>query len=76
MQFNGPAIRALRKCQRITQVELAKAARVSQGHIANVEAGRDRLKEPKARLVARALGLADLRAIMGPDDLPDAEIVP
>ena len=71
--FNGPAIRALRLCAGMKQVDLAKAAGISQGHLANVEAGRDRLNEPRARLVAQALRLTDLRAIMG--EVPASEVV-
>jgi transcriptional regulator with XRE-family HTH domain len=55
---------------------VAEACGVTQGHIASVEAGRHRMNDATARLVARALELEDLRALMGPDDLPDVVDAP
>jgi transcriptional regulator with XRE-family HTH domain len=76
VQWNGAAVRALRKKSHLTQAKVAEACGVTQGHIASVEAGRHHLNDRTARLVARALELDDLRALMGPDDLPDEVDVP
>lgn len=57
------------------QVDLSRAAGISQGHLANVERGRDTLKADKAHLIAHVLGVTDLRAILGPPDMP-ADPVP
>ncbi len=65
MVFNGPAIREFRRRMGLTQVELAKRIGVTQGHLANVEAGRHTLSEANARLVAQEFGFTDLRPIMG-----------
>jgi transcriptional regulator with XRE-family HTH domain len=69
VDWNGAAIRAIRKCQHLTQTAIARECHFSQGHLANVEAGRDRLNDANAMLVAKALGLDDLRAIAG--KMPD-----
>lgn len=74
MTFNGPAIRTIRTIRGMKQVELARAAGMSQGHLANVERAHDTLNVRHAHLIAHALGVTDLRALLGPDEMPDAEI--
>jgi transcriptional regulator with XRE-family HTH domain len=51
-------IRKLREAQQLTQVELAKRAKISQGYLASLEGGiRKNPSLPTLRSLARALGV-------------------
>jgi DNA-binding XRE family transcriptional regulator len=65
VQYNGAAIRAIRRKSGRTQAGLAADIATSQGHIANIEAGRDQPSDDLANSIAAALELDDLRAIVG-----------
>ncbi len=62
----GNTIRAFRERFGFTQAQLANECDMSQGHLANIEAGRKHLGNRHLALIAKALELTPL-AIKRPD---------
>ncbi len=63
MELNGAAVRAIRLANRRTQKSLSLDCGITQGYIANIEAGRQEPSDEIANCIAFTLGLDDLRAI-------------
>ncbi len=63
MEINGAALRAIRQANRRTQRSLALDCGVTQGYIANLEAGRQEPSDKVVHCIAFTLGLDDLRAL-------------
>lgn len=64
MQYNGHAIRALRRARNLNVSALAAAAEIRQPHMSNIEAGKRQPSDDVAMRLAAALGIDDLRAIV------------
>jgi transcriptional regulator with XRE-family HTH domain len=78
MQFNGFAIRALRRRSNLNVSALAAAAGIRQPHMSLIEAGKRQPSDEVAMRIAAALGCDDLRAIVvtpGPDPIPVDSVV-
>jgi len=50
-------IRAVRKWRNVTQQHLAEAAKITQGHLSDLETGRRSTTVETAKLIAKALGV-------------------
>lgn len=58
MQYAIVSLRELRKRRNLTQVQLAKLARLSQPEISQLENGNQNLGPKRAKRLARALGVS------------------